>query len=223
MHQAAEFILRTEHLCREIEGVTVVDDISLQISKGEILAIVGPSGSGKSSFLRLLNRLDEPTAGTVFYKGKDYREINPSFLRQKIGMVMQQANLFPGTVNENLAFGPAQRGEILAPEKLEDLLSSVRLEDYAQRDVATLSGGEAQRVSFARTLANLPEVLLLDEPTSSLDSDSQKNIEELILYSLNTHHLTAILVTHDLHQAHRMAHRILAMENGRFRDVQPEK
>lgn len=222
-HNNTTPILQTKNLTREVEGKTIVNDVSLHLQKGEILAVVGASGSGKSSLLRLLNRLDEPSAGTVLFKGKDYKTFSPSELRREIGMVMQQANLFPGTVIDNLRFGPEQRGKSLSLKAVEDLLEQVNLTGYAQRDVSTLSGGEAQRISLARTLANLPEILLLDEPTASLDVASQKGVEDLILSVLERHHLTAILVTHDLDQADHMGDRILSMENGRINPHQQKE
>ncbi len=99
--------LETDHLCRAVVGKVLVDDVSVQVRAGEVVAVVGPSGAGKSSFLRLLNRLDEPTGGTVRLDGRDYRELEPRDLRRRVGMVMQSANLFPGTVGENVAFGPS--------------------------------------------------------------------------------------------------------------------
>ena len=133
------------------------------------MAVIGPSGSGKSSFLRLLNRLDEPTAGTVYLDGKDYRDIPPRQLRRWIGMVTQTAFLFPGTVADNLQYGPRQQGKDLSEKEIDALLDQVGLTNQARSDVSHLSGGEAQRVSVARALANSPQVLLLDEPTSALD------------------------------------------------------
>jgi putative ABC transport system ATP-binding protein len=99
-------ILRTEHLGRSVGERKLVDDISVEVAVGEVLAVVGPSGSGKSSFLRLLNRLDEPTSGTVFLDHFDYRQIPPRELRRQVGMVTQRAFLFPGTVYDNVIFGP---------------------------------------------------------------------------------------------------------------------
>ena len=123
-------------------------DASFEVRRAETLAIVGPSGSGKSSLLRLLNRLDEPTSGTVYLNAVDYRLIAPRELRRRVGMVTQRAFLFPGTVAENLGFGPRQRGEELDDRRIEELLTGVGLAGYGARDVANLSGGEAQRVSF---------------------------------------------------------------------------
>src|SRR5205807_705286 len=162
-------VLESSRLSRAVEGKVLVHDVSVQVGVGEILAVTGPSGSGKSSFLRLLNRLDEPTGGTVLLQGRDYRKILPRELRRKVGMVTQRAFLFPGTVAGNLRFGPRQYGAELSDDEVDALLAKVGLPGYAERDVTNLSGGEAQRVSVARAVANSPIVLLLDEPTSALD------------------------------------------------------
>jgi putative ABC transport system ATP-binding protein len=165
--------------------------------------------------LRLLNRLDEPTSGTVYVEGIDYRQIPPRELRRKLGMVNQRPYLFPGTVEENLRFGPLQRGESLSQECIEQLLAQVGLKGYASRNVANLSGGEAQRVSVARTLANSPLVLLLDEPTSALDETSKLEVESSIQNVVRNQGLTCVLVTHDTAQAERLAERALLLEAGR--------
>ena len=209
-------ILRAEHLGRTVHDKILVQDASFSLRRGEVLAIAGPSGSGKSSLLRLLNRLDEPTSGTVFIEGKDYRSLEPRELRRKLGLVTQRPFLFPGTVAENLRFGPAQRGETLSKEAVEDLLSQVGLKGYAQRDVANLSGGEAQRVSVARTLANTPLVLLLDEPTSALDEVAKLEVESSIQNVVRNQGLTCVVVTHDLVQASRLAERALVLKSGRI-------
>ena len=208
-------VLTTDHLGRSVGGLTLVDDISVEVRAGEVLAVVGPSGSGKSSFLRLLNRLDEPTSGTVCLEKVDYRQIPPRDLRRKVGMVTQRAFLFPGTVYENLSFGPRQRGEVLSTTRAEELLTRVGLPGYAARDVANLSGGEAQRVSLARALANSPVVLLLDEPTSALDDAAKSGVESLIHDIIRGSRLTCVVVTHDIAQAARMATRVMMLERGR--------
>ena len=209
-------ILRTEHLGRTVKDKILVEDATFEVQTGEVLAIVGPSGSGKSSLLRLLNRLDEPTSGTVFVEGTDYRQIAPRDLRRKLGMVNQRPFLFPGTVEQNLQFGPQQRGESLPPESIEQLLTRVGLKGYASRNIANLSGGEAQRVSVARTLANSPFVLLLDEPTSALDEASKREVETSIQGIIRDQGLTCVLVTHDTAQAVRLAGRALLLEAGRI-------
>lgn len=209
-------ILRAEGLGRSVPGKVLVEDATFELLAAETLAIVGPSGSGKTSLLRLLNRLDEPSSGTVYLDGLDYRQIAPRDLRRRVGMVMQRPYLFPGTVADNLRFGPRQRGEVLSDARIEELLTSVGLGGYASRDVANLSGGEAQRVSFARTLANSPEVLLLDEPTSALDEDSKGDVEKIILQIRHEQGIPCVLVTHEAAQAVRLAQRALVLDTGRI-------
>jgi putative ABC transport system ATP-binding protein len=136
-------------------------------------------------------------------------------------MVTQQAFLFPGTVYRNLSFGPRQRGEVLDEKRAEELLIRVGLPGYAGRDVANLSGGEAQRVSLARALANSPLVLLLDEPTSALDEAAKSGIETLIQDVIRDSRLTCVMVTHDNAQALRMARRVILMEHGRAIKIGP--
>jgi ABC-type sulfate/molybdate transport systems ATPase subunit len=214
-------ILTTEHLGRSVDGRKLVDDISLEVHGGEVLAVVGPSGAGKSSFLRLLNRLDEPTAGTVFLEGVDYRQIPPRELRCRVGMVTQRAFLFPGTVYQNVGYGPRQRGEVISEARAEELLTRVGLTGYSERDVANLSGGEAQRLSLARALANSPVVLLLDEPTSALDDEAKSQVEQLIGEIIRDTGLTCVIVTHDFAQAARMATRVMALQRGRMTRIGP--
>jgi putative ABC transport system ATP-binding protein len=209
-------ILRTEHLGRTVKDKILVEDVTFEVRTGEVLAIVGPSGSGKSSLLRLLNRLDEPTSGTVYVEGTDYRQIAPRDLRRKLGMVNQRPYLFPGTVEQNLQFGPQQRGDSLSPDSIEQLLTRVGLKSYASRNVANLSGGEAQRVSVARTLANSPLVLLLDEPTSALDEASKLEVESSIQRIVHDQGMTCVLVTHDTAQAARLSEQALLLEGGRI-------
>ena len=176
-------MLETDHLSHIVSDKRLVDDITVRVQKGEILAVVGSSGSGKSSFLRLLNRLDEPTSGTVYLEGRDYRQIPPQELRRRVGLVTQTPYLFPGTIADNLRFGPRQQGKYLPEETITFLLDQVGLADRAKSDVANLSGGEAQRVSLARAIANSPAVLLMDEPTSALDEEKRKKSRRLFCKS----------------------------------------
>jgi putative ABC transport system ATP-binding protein len=209
-------VLRAEMLGRSVPSKVLVSDATFEVRKGGILAIVGPSGSGKSSLLRLLNRLDEPTEGNLYLDGVDYRQIARRELRRRVGMVMQRPYLFAGTVLDNLRFGPRQRGEDLSPAAVENLLAGVGLSGFASRDAANLSGGEAQRVSLARALANSPEVLLLDEPTSALDEDAKREVEAVIQGIGHDQGVACILVTHDAAQAARLAQRVLVLESGRI-------
>jgi putative ABC transport system ATP-binding protein len=213
---AGAVVLRTEHLGRRVGDFSIVTDISLEVHHGEMLGIVGASGSGKSSFLRLLNRLDEPTTGTVFLNDQDYRQFSPRELRRRVGMVTQRPFLFPGNVAGNVRFGPLQRSEVLADEDIARLLERVGLPGFAGREVTNLSGGEQQRVSLARALANHPEILLLDEPTSALDEQAKMGVEQLICSLVKETSLTCVMVTHDRDQARRMCDRVALLEAGRL-------
>ena len=209
------YILQGRHLVRSVAGKIIVNDVSFDVNTGELLAIVGPSGAGKSSLLRLLNRLDEPTSGAVLLEGKDYREIPTRELRRRVGMVMQRPFVFPGTVAENLRFGPEQQGKNITEDEIQALLREVGLPGYAAEDVSHLSGGEAQRVCFARALANRPSILLLDEPTSSLDEAAKFEVEAVIR-KVAEQGVTSVLVTHDLFQARRLATRVARLEAGKL-------
>lgn len=210
----AASVLETRHLSRRVGPRTLVDDVNVQIARGEIVAVVGPSGAGKSSFLRLLNRLDEPTSGAVLLNGTDCRCMAPQELRRRVGMVMQTAYLFPGTVAANIAFGPQQRGEALPREGIAALLARVGLAGFADRDIGHLSGGEAQRVALARTLANAPEVLLLDEPTSALDPELVNEVLEVIRRLAIDDGLTMIISTHQIRFADEVADRVAFLTGG---------
>lgn len=217
-------LLLAEKLRREVGGKTIVREATFTLHSGEVLAITGPSGAGKSSLLRLLNRLDEPTGGRVLLEGADASGLDVRELRRRVGMVMQQANLFPGTVAENVRYGPSLRiggtNNAAIPVannaavNVEELLTTVGLAGYAERDVAKLSGGEAQRVSLARTLANRPQVLLLDEPTSALDDDAKLVVEQALRAAMAKVEGGCLIVTHDAAQASRLAQRTLVMREG---------
>lgn len=208
--------LRAENLSYEVDGDRILDRVSLDVASGETVAIVGPSGAGKSSLLRLLDRLDEPTGGTVYLDGTDYRTLDPRTLRKRVGLVPQNPALRAGTVRENVTIGPRLRGESVSEKRLVDLLGAVGLGGYADRDASDLSGGEAQRVAIARTVINDPEVILLDEPTASLDSAAEAEVERLLADLLAAGERTVVLVTHDERQAERLADRVARMADGRI-------
>jgi ABC-type iron transport system FetAB ATPase subunit len=216
-------LLETRSISRLVDGKMIVNNISIQLRPAEIVAVSGPSGAGKSSFLRLLNRLDEPTGGDVLLDGVDYREISPLELRRRIGMVMQAAHLFPGTVLDNVRFGPLQHGETVPSPDIDALLDRIGLPGYAHRDVQHLSGGEAQRVSIARTLVNNPSTLLLDEPTSALDENSAREIESLITGLVEERQLACIIVTHNTAQALRIAPRTMMIVAGAMVAIGPTR
>ncbi len=217
---SSPYVLECQQLSRHV-GVPpqtlLLDRVSFGLRKAEVLAVLGPSGAGKSTLLRLLNRLDEPTGGSILINGEDYRSISPRSLRRRVGMIMQRAFLFPGTVAENVSFGPTQHGLAIARNEIEKLLEQVGLAGYIERDVATLSGGEAQRVAITRALANSPDVLLLDEPTSALDQVTKQSVEALLESLIRDRGLACIWVTHDEAQAARMADTVLLLEAGRVK------
>lgn len=211
-------VLEARNLCRTYlaaDGTKpLLRDINFRLGPSQVLAVVGPSGAGKTTLLRLLNRLDEPTNGEVLVHGRDYREFAPTELRRRIGMIMQRPYLFPETVAMNLRYGPEQRGTVLSTAKIEELLHQVGMAGYAHRDVSTFSGGETQRISIARALANEPEVLLLDEPTSALDPDAKHGVEQLLTRLVRERHIACIWVTHDLAQAERVTPLAMRIESG---------
>jgi putative ABC transport system ATP-binding protein len=219
------------------------------VQPGHVFTVLGPSGSGKSTLLRAVDRLIEPTAGRVLVDGVPTTELPVQQLRRRVGMVFQTAALFDGTVMDNVLFGPrllsgdgvtsggkprgprtraaprtSASGTARAPDRDQacDLLRRVGLPDaFCDKPVGVLSGGEAQRVSLARALANDPEVLLLDEPTASLDPSSSQLIEDLLQGLAAETDLTFVFVTHDLAQARRIGDRGLLLVDGRVVDAGP--
>lgn len=210
--------LETRDLTYAVDSRRIVDEVSLSIDAGTTVAVVGPSGAGKSTFLRLLDRLEEPSDGTVLLDGTDYRELPPRELRQRIGLVPQSPALRVGTVAENVTVGPRLRGESIPSGRVDALLDRLDLSGYGDRDAETLSGGEAQRVAIARTLVNDPDVLLLDEPTANLDDDTRSRVENLLVEVIEDVEMTTVLVTHQRAQARRLGERIVEFEDGRVVD-----
>lgn len=187
----------------------ILAGISLEIRTAGIVCLVGPSGAGKSTLLRLFNRLEEPTRGRIWFRGGDIAETNPLELRRRVGLVLQTPVMLPGTVRDNLAAGLRIRGLDIGDPRpwLERVGLSAHLLDRPARD---LSGGEKQRVALARTLVTGPEVLLLDEVTSSLDAEAAAGVEQLIT-GLG---LPALWVSHDPHQVARVAGQVLRLQDG---------
>ena len=193
-------------------GRQVLDGFDARIPVG-VSALVGPSGSGKSTVLRLLDRLADPDSGTVRYDGLDVRELDPLALRREVCLVPQLPALLPGTVADNIIFAAGLAGT--TPDA-EAVLTHAGLDgSFAERDVAKLSVGEQQRAMLARALALEPRVLLLDEPTSSLDEASRDAIERTIARLVSELGVSIVLVTHDVAQAGRLAEWIIRIETGR--------
>lgn len=187
------------------EGDPILNGITAKVLEGELVTIIGPSGSGKSTFLSLLNRMKDPDSGFLSYKGQLYMNLNVLELRRKIGMVFQFPTMLQGTVRENLLIGPKLFRQTLNEDKIDLLLEQVALpKSLKDQEARSLSGGQKQRVALARTLANEPEILLLDEVTSSLDPNSSLEIEELIQTLHKEQGKTILWVSHNLQQAKRV-------------------
>lgn len=198
--------------------VPALDNFSLQIEKGEVISILGRSGSGKSTVLRLLAGLEKPTAGKVAIQDLllvDERTfVQPE--KRGIGMVFQDYALFPHlTVAENILFGLFRLKRAEKRKRLQEVLELVELQGYAKRYPHQLSGGQQQRVAIARALAPNPQLLLLDEPFSNLDAELQEKIRKELRDILKKANITSIFVTHDEKDAHILADRIVKIKNGR--------
>ena len=210
-----DVVLATQNLRRVVDGAMLLDDVNIEVAAGEVFVVFGPSGSGKSTLLRLLNRLDEPTEGTVLLDGTDYRTLDPRTVRRRVGLVPQRPTLIEGTVADNVAWGPELRDAPVDRDRMGELLARLGLEGYEERTAADLSGGEAQRVAIARTLFNEPDIVLLDEPTSSLDAAAAERVEGLLADVMAAYGLTAVLVTHDADRARRLGTCGVRLDEGR--------
>ena len=200
----------------QVGDTTILDGISVEINSSEITGIIGPSGAGKSTFLRLLNKLISPSNGTILYKNQEIKHLSPQEIRKEIGLVQQRPFLFSGNVKDNLLYGPKIWGIIYTDKELLQLLQKVALEkQFLEKQIEGLSGGEQQRVSLARSLANKPQVLLLDEPTSSLDINSEEIIENT-LKQLREEGMKIIIVTHSLEQTERLTESLLFLREGKL-------
>lgn len=195
-----------------LDGTPILRGVELQLPVEATTVVVGPSGAGKSTLLRLCNRLEVPTSGTVRYRGTPLDALDPRAHRRAVGMVFQRPTTFPGTVGDNLLVADPGAGH----EAQHDVLRAVGLDGgLHDREADQLSGGEAQRLCIARALLTGPEVLLLDEPTSSLDEDARDEVEALT-DRLRERGVTLVWVTHDQAQAARRGDHVVALRGGRL-------
>ncbi|PWJ48817.1 glycine betaine/proline transport system ATP-binding protein [Quadrisphaera granulorum] len=199
-----------------------VADVSFTVAKGEFFVIMGLSGSGKSTLLRMLNKLVEPTSGTLTIDGRDVSRLRDGELRElrnkKINMVFQHFALFPHrTVRDNAAYALRLRGvnQNEAAQRADEALKTVGLEGWGDSLPGELSGGMRQRVGLARALASGADILLMDEPFSALDPLIRRDMQDLLLQLQRDHQRTVVFVTHDLNEAMRLGDRIMVMRNGK--------
>jgi len=200
-------------------GALVVDNVSFDAAAGELVVLLGESGCGKTTTLKMINRLVEPSSGSIEVNGQDVASVDDVELRRSIGYVFQEVGLFPHmTVGENVGITPVLLGweESRVRERVEVLLGLVKLSpaDYRDRMPSELSGGQRQRVGFARALATSPSVMLLDEPFGALDPITKDALQREFMDLRRQLKLTGVLVTHDMTEALLMADRILVMKEG---------
>ena len=212
-------MIKISHLSKKFGKLEVLKDINLDIEEGEVVCIIGPSGSGKITFLRCINQLEQPTGGVVQYEGKNLldKKCDIRKFREEVGMVFQRFNLFPlKTVAENVMMAPVltkHMNKDEAHKKALELLDKVGLKDKADVYPSTLSGGQQQRVAIARALAMEPKALLFDEPTSALDPELVGDVLD-VMKSLAKEGMTMIVVTHEMGFARDVADRVIFMADG---------
>lgn len=219
---ATETIISFQEVSKVYNEKTVVDQVNLAIQKGEFITILGTSGSGKTTILKMMNRLIEPTSGKILFEGEELSQLDPVSLRRRVGYVVQQIGLFPHmTIGENIATVPKllkwNQAEINA--RVKELMNLIQLpyEEYSNRYPKELSGGQQQRVGVARALAANPDVVLFDEPFGAIDAITRSSLQEELR---NIHRQlgdkTFIFITHDIYEAFRLGSRVLIMDQGKI-------
>ena len=214
-------LFEIKDLQKKFGSLTVFDGLSETICKGDVVVIIGPSGGGKSTFIRCLNLLEQPTAGKIYFEGEDItgKGFDVNRHRQKVGMVFQQFNLFNNlTVLENITISLTKvkkQSEEESEEKALKLLKRVGLEDKANAYPSQLSGGQKQRIAIVRALAMEPDVLLFDEPTSALDPEMVGEVLD-VMKELAHEGMTMVVVTHEMGFARKVGTRVLFMDGGQI-------
>lgn len=216
-----EVVVSIKNLQKAFGDNVVLRDIDLDVRKGEVVVVLGPSGSGKSTMLRCINRLEEPTSGSIVVEGVDVcaKGVDLNKVRTHLGMVFQQFNLFAHmTVLQNVMLGPVDVLGVSkdeARERAMDLLGRVGVAEQADKVPAQLSGGQQQRVAIARSLAMQPKAMLFDEPTSALDPEMINEVLE-VMVRLAQQGMTMIVITHEMNFARRVADRVVFMADGQI-------
>ena len=215
----ADPLYQLTQVAQAYDGQGVLDVPELVVQRGEILAIIGPSGAGKSTLLRLLNFLGMPTAGQLAVEGQSVAGEPPLAIRRRVTTVFQTPALLSRSVTANIAYGLKLRGDRLGAAVLREWLTRLGLNGLEKRQPSQLSAGEAQRVALARALVIGPEALLLDEPTANLDPYNVGLIETIVREENERQGMTVVLVTHNIFQARRLAHRTALLLNGRLVEI----
>jgi len=217
--EVGDVLIETKDLRKSFGDLEVLKGINEVIRKGEVVAVIGASGGGKSTFLRCLNMLEEPTSGQVIFEGNilDAKSTNLNLHRQKIGMVFQQFNVFPHlTVLDNITITPILEKKVKkedAEKEAYELLRRIGMEDKANEYPRKLSGGQKQRLAIVRAMAMHPDIMLFDEPTSALDPEMVKEVLEVIR-ELTRSGMTCVIVTHEMGFAREIADRVLFIDGG---------
>ena len=212
---ASSELIRVEDLHKSFGSLQVLKGVSETISKGEVVSIIGPSGGGKSTFLRCLNLLETPTSGRIYFEGTDItdKSVDINLHRQKMGMVFQHFNVFNNlTVGKNVTLAPVLLGKE-ADEMAAELLARVGLQEKADQYPKKLSGGQKQRLAIVRALAMEPDVMLFDEPTSALDPEMVGEVLQVIKSLVKTG-MTTVIVTHEMGFAKEVSDRVFFMDGG---------
>lgn len=220
---SGEVLFEIKQLCKSFGKVQVLDHIDATIRKGEVVAIIGPSGTGKSTFLRSLNLLEMPTSGEILFEGKAITDPKSDInvYRQKIGMVFQHFNLFANkTILDNMTLAPIKvlkKSKEEAEKEAMELLARVGLAEKANVYPAQLSGGQKQRIAIVRSLCMHPDVMLFDEPTSALDPEMVGEVLS-VMRDLAHEGMTMVIVTHEMGFAREVASRVLFVDEGKIKE-----
>ena len=214
-------IIRLEHVTKSFDGQKVLDDLSLSVNEGEFLTVIGRSGCGKTTMLRLINGLQKPDSGKVYVEGEDVDNTDLIALRRRIGYVIQNKGLFPHmTVEKNISYVPVISGKKNKEENHRQALRLLKLagleESMAGRYPSELSGGQQQRVGIARALASDAKILLMDEPFGALDEITKRAMQDEVLSLQAQLHMTIVFITHDIREAMKLGDRVLVMEQGKI-------